>query len=614
MALSWDWLDSALDFGGRALNTLDTVGNLYNRATSNPLVNAGAGYYFANRANDRNNTAINQAIGGIQSGINQSNQTVRDFRDDTLSTAGQIYGAADTETQPYRSAGSEAIGGYTELLKDPSRILQDPQYQWTFDQGAEAVRRNMAATGYRGSGNEQIELTKYGQGHANTYMNDYLSRFLPVINAGQTATGQYLSAGQNHGNVTAATNYGASREISSNNRSMGETLAAGALGRGNNDSTFDTEFMRILGLGGGSGNPSIGAGNPVAGALSTANDIRNAAGVVGEVGNMATAGGGNPVSAAIESARNMGDGTWADPLAGPRRVARMPSGSPVGAAGTLATGFGSMPAFGTLPTSLVANAGAVTPTLGQTMGFAPQFGAYPASPVGAAATGAGSAAAGTIGLGSALGIAGGVIAIGKLLHNIKGGATESAKAGKYLKEVQRRAAADPTGQGVASFMADLAENRQWPGEGNGWVLGDAIDKGIINTDFPNLHSASSVVDLWRTDPAKTAEEMRDEVATSHSTRFWDPATGRQRPETVAMINAMGMGAKAVAQSYGLNESQQEQYKRLFEGDDKAALNAFVSQHMTPEKRRQYAQGLYQRLRDQGYQGDLSKLESYLRGA
>jgi len=56
-------------------------------------------------------------------------------------------------------------------------ITQSPSYKWRFDQGMEAVNRNMAAKGLLKSGNRLAELTKYGQGMASQeYDNEFNRR------------------------------------------------------------------------------------------------------------------------------------------------------------------------------------------------------------------------------------------------------------------------------------------------------------------------------------------------------------------------------------------------------------------------------------------------------
>src|SRR5258706_9721528 len=54
-----------------------------------------------------------------------------------------------------------------QLIADPSSVTKLPGYQFNKDQGTQAVARQMAGSGFLGSGNEAIALTKYGQDYAN---------------------------------------------------------------------------------------------------------------------------------------------------------------------------------------------------------------------------------------------------------------------------------------------------------------------------------------------------------------------------------------------------------------------------------------------------------------
>lgn len=70
---------------------------------------------------------------------------------------------------PYRGIYA---GQLAELMKDPNLITKDPGYQFQFEQGEQAVTRQMAAKGMLGSGNMGIALTKYGQDYAKSYYDD----------------------------------------------------------------------------------------------------------------------------------------------------------------------------------------------------------------------------------------------------------------------------------------------------------------------------------------------------------------------------------------------------------------------------------------------------------
>ena len=46
-------------------------------------------------------------------------------------------------------------------------MASNPAYQYSFDQGMEAINRSAAARGQLGSGNRLMELNKFGQGQAS---------------------------------------------------------------------------------------------------------------------------------------------------------------------------------------------------------------------------------------------------------------------------------------------------------------------------------------------------------------------------------------------------------------------------------------------------------------
>lgn len=52
------------------------------------------------------------------------------------------------------------------LMQNPGSFSSSPAYKFAFDQGLEAVNRNLAAKGLTNSGTRLAELTKFGQGMA----------------------------------------------------------------------------------------------------------------------------------------------------------------------------------------------------------------------------------------------------------------------------------------------------------------------------------------------------------------------------------------------------------------------------------------------------------------
>jgi hypothetical protein len=56
-----------------------------------------------------------------------------------------------------------------QLIANPSSVTSLPGYQFQQEQGTQAVARQMAASGFLGSGNEATALEQYGQGLASNF-------------------------------------------------------------------------------------------------------------------------------------------------------------------------------------------------------------------------------------------------------------------------------------------------------------------------------------------------------------------------------------------------------------------------------------------------------------
>lgn len=94
---------------------------------------------------------------------------------------------------PYVSAGNDALGMYSGLLRDPSQVRNLPGYAFDTAEGTRAVDRSAASRGMDQSGRTLKDLTRFGQGTAEKYTGDWLSRFLQGAQMGQNATGQQVA-------------------------------------------------------------------------------------------------------------------------------------------------------------------------------------------------------------------------------------------------------------------------------------------------------------------------------------------------------------------------------------------------------------------------------------
>lgn len=579
------WYDSLL-------SGANTLGNLYN--AFQPAIQTGASVYNRNQQNN----AIGDAVGVINQAGQQNQNTLR-----------SVYDQGMGMVQPYNQAGTQALSSYQNLLSNPNQITNDPGYQFRVQQGNQAVTRNAAANRMLGSGNFATALQDYGQKSATSELDSALNRQIPLMNSGLSSINTAADLGRNFAYGTVGVN-----------QAMADATAGGMLGQSASNTGMLSDLFGI-----GDQNRTNQPSNPLGQVGTAANQVMNGSG--GSLGNLSNSlsnlfGGGN--AAAGAGALN-GLGAVGGSVAGLGAIGG--TGLGTGAAALGSGGFGS----GIGATGLGQTAATALPGMGGTTAAFEGMTSGIGSGVGT--TAASGATAGSIGLLGSLGIGAGIIGIGKALQNIKGGAAEEAKTGKLYKDLQARSASDPTGQSMYARVDDLIENRLWPNEGNGWVIGDLINNDVITVDYPKLHGSQSVVDLWNTDMSK-----------DYSVKFDpddDPSLrdrSRAMRANTAERNSQSVGLKAIAATYGLSPEQQQQYMDLVESvgrstefwsdpdvsrnavvarktpkpeQAQAQLDQFKAQYMTEDRKRLYAESLYDQLRSQGYTGDLSKLERYL---
>lgn len=81
---------------------------------------------------------------------------------------------------------ADTAGSYrtrlNSLMDNPDSIANTGAYKFAFNQGNEAVNRNLAAKGLLKSGNRLSELTKFGQGLASQQYGDEFNRMASLVN------------------------------------------------------------------------------------------------------------------------------------------------------------------------------------------------------------------------------------------------------------------------------------------------------------------------------------------------------------------------------------------------------------------------------------------------
>jgi len=77
------------------------------------------------------------------------------------------YEQVRDDANPFGQEAKRYQGSLANLLQNPGAMASNPMYQYSFDQGMEAINRTAAAKGQLGSGNRLMELNKFGQGEAS---------------------------------------------------------------------------------------------------------------------------------------------------------------------------------------------------------------------------------------------------------------------------------------------------------------------------------------------------------------------------------------------------------------------------------------------------------------
>ncbi len=134
---------------------------------------------------------------------------------DAIGRFGQNY--YDPFTKAYAGApglvaDAYGLGGAEGTQRAQSAFQAGPGYQFALDQGTQALDRSAASRGMLGSGNQQQDLLKFGQGLANQEYGSWLSGLGGIADAafgaaqGQTGrqgtlAGIDMSRGQGAANV-----------------------------------------------------------------------------------------------------------------------------------------------------------------------------------------------------------------------------------------------------------------------------------------------------------------------------------------------------------------------------------------------------------------------------
>lgn len=159
---------------------------------------------------------------------------------DALLTAGresnalqrEMYNQTRADYAPYREAGYSALGQIQNLLKDPSAITQQADYQFGLNQGRNNLENSASARGMTYSGAQAKALQQFGTDYSGSKLSDSYNRLAGIAGIGQVATNGTSNAGMNYGNQAGNTL-----------QNMGSARASGYVGQGN---AWNNAFGNVL--------------------------------------------------------------------------------------------------------------------------------------------------------------------------------------------------------------------------------------------------------------------------------------------------------------------------------------------------------------------------------
>lgn len=151
-----------------------------------------------------------------------------------LNQLAQMYGLSTAGSTSGVTSGS-STGTTGTGTTDYSSFYNSPDYQFTLNQGLDAVKRNAAATGNLASGNTLTALNNYAQGAASTQLNNYTNRLASLAGVGQSTASTLGSLGtqtaSNIANTTISAGNARASGIAGSTNAWGNALGTlGGLG------------------------------------------------------------------------------------------------------------------------------------------------------------------------------------------------------------------------------------------------------------------------------------------------------------------------------------------------------------------------------------------------
>ena len=171
--------------------------------------------------------AGNQAANAQEAAANQASATQR-----------EMYQQTSANLSPYNEQGQAAtvqLGGLLGLpgyaRVDPTKTLRNtPGYQFQFQQGNEAVQRNLAARGLLQSGAAGKALTQYGQEFAGGAYQQYIQNLQQAQGIGENAAAQTGNAGARAADAISGNQIYAGNARAAGYENLGNSIQGGLSG------------------------------------------------------------------------------------------------------------------------------------------------------------------------------------------------------------------------------------------------------------------------------------------------------------------------------------------------------------------------------------------------
>ena len=257
------------------------------------IIGAGSSIVGGILGSNAASKAAQQQQQALQQGINTTSSAVTGGQAGVASATGNandiLSRAAQTELgmyAPYVQAGQSSLSGIEQAVNsgpltqqfsfNPSDLQNDPGYQFTLQQGQQAIQRAAAAQGNLFSSGTLKSLAGYTTGSANQYFNDAYNRALGTFQANQSQAMNRIGtlqglAGLGYG----ATSQGAGAVGSTSAQQAGNTYGAGTFNAGLGLQGAQNISSLLAGQGNAAAAGTIGSANAWSGALGGATNAIN---------------------------------------------------------------------------------------------------------------------------------------------------------------------------------------------------------------------------------------------------------------------------------------------------------------------------------------------------